>query len=119
MAEAKLKAAEDLLAQKKAALQLVLDTLTRLNADFKAAQQKEKELNDKYQLCLKRKGNAVDLIDGLKNEGKSWVDKANQNTESSKTVLGDCMLCSGIIAYLGAFPADYREEAIQNWKRIL
>ena len=29
------------------------------------------------------------------------------------------MLCSGIIAYLGAFPADYREEAINNWKRIL
>jgi hypothetical protein len=33
-------------------------------------------LNDKYNLCLKRKGNAVDLIDGLKNEGKSWAEKA-------------------------------------------
>jgi len=29
------------------------------------------------------------------------------------------MICSGIISYLGAFPIDYRDEAIQNWMRIL
>ena len=83
-----------------------------MNAEFKEAYSKEKELNDKYLLCLQRKSNAVDLIEGLKNEGIMWEQKAIIVAENSLTVIGDCILCSGIIAYLGAFPVDYRDEAI-------
>ena len=96
-----------------------MDQLTKLNVEFKEAYSKEKELNDKYTLCLQRKSNAVDLIEGLKNEGISWDLKAIIVAENEQTVIGDSILCSGIIAYLGAFPVDYRDEAISNWKRIL
>ena len=41
-----------------------------------------------------------------------WEQKAIIVAENSLTVIGDCILCSGIIAYLGAFPVDYRDEAI-------
>lgn len=29
------------------------------------------------------------------------------------------MLCSGIIAYMGAFPITYREETVTEWKGII
>lgn len=29
--------------------------------------------------------------------------------------MGDTFLASGIIAYLGAFPIDYREEVTKAW----
>jgi len=36
-----------------------------------------------------------------------------------ETVLGDCVLCSGIIAYMGAFPITYREDTLQEWKDLI
>jgi dynein heavy chain len=32
---------------------------------------------------------------------------------------GDILLSSGIIAYLGIFPANYREDAISHWVELL
>ena len=34
-------------------------------------------------------------------------------------VVGDCAICSGIIAYLGAFPISYRESTLAAWERML
>lgn len=39
--------------------------------------------------------------------------------DNAKNVVGDSILCSGIIAYMGAFPISYREETIKNWQMIL
>ena len=33
--------------------------------------------------------------------------------------MGDCVLCSGIIAYLGVFPMSYRDTAVDAWKQLL
>ena len=33
--------------------------------------------------------------------------------------MGDCVLCSGIIAYLGAFPITYRDDTIEEWKQVI
>ena len=55
----------------------------------------------------------------MESESESWKEKEALNRERAKTVVGDCMLCAGIIAYLGAFPIDYRDDALKNWKRIL
>jgi dynein heavy chain len=34
-------------------------------------------------------------------------------------VLGDCVLCSGIIAYMGAFPITYRDDTVAEWKQLI
>lgn len=34
-------------------------------------------------------------------------------------MLGDCVLCSGIIAYLGAFPITYRDDTIEEWQKLI
>jgi dynein heavy chain len=40
-------------------------------------------------------------------------------SEQKQGVVGDCVLCSGIIAYLGAFPLSYRDDTISEWAKLL
>ena len=49
----------------------------------------------------------------------SWGRKAQDFRESLKSITGDIILCSGIIAYLGAFMVQYREQCIAAWCGIL
>lgn len=58
--------------------------------------------------CKVQLERAEKLISGLSGEKKSWVEKAKKFREETKTIIGDCLLSSGIIAYLGAFPIAYR-----------
>ncbi len=59
------------------------------------------------------------LISGLGGEKIEWGKKAMKYKEDSVAVIGDSMLSSGIIAYLGAFPIAYREETIAKWQELL
>ena len=52
------------------------------------------------------------MISGLGGEKENWTKKSIQCKEESKNIVGDVVLSSGIIAYLGAFPINYRKEAI-------
>jgi dynein heavy chain len=63
---------------------------------------------------------AEKLIKGLAGEKIAWGKKVVDEWEVEKTtVLGDCILCSGIVAYMGAFPISYREETIKEWREIV
>lgn len=52
---------------------------------------------------------AEKLTTGLKGEKESWRKRAKDFREEEKNIVGDILLCSGVIAYLGAFPTSYRE----------
>jgi dynein heavy chain, axonemal len=58
-------------------------------------------------------------MDGLAAERISWKKRSEDLMEASKTILGDTIMASGIIAYLGAFPKDYREEVIDKWMEMI
>lgn len=59
------------------------------------------------------------LISGLGGEKGAWTEKAANFRKSSTSTVGDSLISSGIIAYLGAFPIQYREETIEKWKELL
>jgi dynein heavy chain len=59
------------------------------------------------------------LIKGLGGEKIAWGKKVIEWNCEKETVLGDCVLCSGIIAYLGAFPITYRDDTIDEWKTLI
>ena len=42
----------------------------------------------------------------------SWGKKVVEWNGEKLTVLGDCVLCAGVIAYLGAFPITYRDDTM-------
>ena len=62
---------------------------------------------------------AEKLLNGLGGEKISWGKKLEDLNLESLSILGDVILSAGFIAYLGAFPSNYREFCISNWKDLL
>ena len=53
---------------------------------------------------------------GLGGEKAAWTQRADELTERLVNLTGDVLLSSGYCAYMGPFTADFREEAIIDWR---
>jgi dynein heavy chain len=77
------------------------------------------ELNNKLILCKKRVEYGNTLVKSLANEKVEWKQRKDDLIEQSKTILGDILISSGIIAYLGAFTKAYRGEIVESWTELI
>lgn len=116
---ADLKSAEDKLAETKANLQAVIDKIMELKKELQDAQDRKAHLESEVKRCKRQVEAAEKLMDGLASEKISWKKRSEDLKVAAKTILGDTILASGIIAYLGAFPKDYREEAVGIWSKMI
>lgn len=83
-----------------------------------AEEKKKKLLSDRNE-CKAKLDKAENLIEGLKSENESWQMLLIKNKESKKSLTGDVLISSGIIAYLGVFTKEYREDCIKSWSEKL
>ena len=118
-AEGLLKTAEEALAVRQKSLQDVLDLLQELENKYEAAQRKAQQLKDDVEKCQLKLDNANTLIGQLKGEKESWKLKSEELEEAYQNVYGDVLISAGVIAYLGVFPANYREDSITAWVQML
>jgi dynein heavy chain len=118
-AETALAEAEAILAEKKAELQKVLDKIAELESDYEKTKKEKEDLEAKVEKCKLQIDRATKLTEGLAGEKVMWKKRAEDLRNDSKSITGDIMLSSGIIAYLGAFPILYRDECIAAWKGLL
>lgn len=118
-AQEKLAVAEKTLLEKKKALQEVLDLLATLEAEYQDAKRKKDELEANVQKVKTQLERAEKLTKGLASEKIAWGERVIDWKKEAEGVLGDCVLCSGIIAYLGAFPISYREMTLLKWQELL
>ncbi|KAF4532840.1 hypothetical protein B566_EDAN014797 [Ephemera danica] len=116
-AEAELAVQMGTLNEKREQLQQVTDKLQTLNDDFAAMSKKKKDLEDNIDLCSQKLERAEKLIGGLGGEKNRWDDMAAQLENKLSNVTGDILLASGMVTYLGAFNADFRQECIEDWTR--
>lgn len=86
----------------------VADKLQALNDELAAETKKKKELEDNIELCSQKLDRAEKLIGGLGGEKTRWSEAAHYLHGLLGDVVGDVLLSSGIVAYLGAFTVDYR-----------
>jgi dynein heavy chain len=118
-AEETLKEAQETLAVKQAALKEVLDKVAALEAQLKEAEDKKQALSDQVIDCEAKLKRADALIKGLGGEKTRWTEMSQQLEKTYANVTGDVVLASGVIAYMGAFIASYRDDAIQQWSALL
>ncbi|CAH0564658.1 unnamed protein product [Brassicogethes aeneus] len=114
-AEGELAAQMDTLNAKRAQLQEVADKLQALNDEFAAETKKKKDLEDMINLCSQKLDRAEKLIGGLGGEKSRWSEMARQLQELLGNVIGDVILSAGVIAYLGPFTVNYRQEVTKRW----
>ena len=104
--------AEARLAAKEAELKACVDRLDEV-------QREEKKLRDEKDNAEAKKELAELLINSLKGERESWEKSLVKGKADSLTIEGDILICSGILAYLGVFTADYREDCVAQWVKML
>ncbi|XP_011502202.1 PREDICTED: dynein heavy chain 3, axonemal [Ceratosolen solmsi marchali] len=117
-AEAELAVQMETLNAKRALLQEVSDKLQQLNDEFAECMREKKKLEDQIEQCVQKLDRAEKLIGGLGGEKSRWSEAAEILGASLKNVIGDILLASGIIAYLGAFTVFYRDSLINDWHTV-
>ncbi|PBC30449.1 Dynein heavy chain 7, axonemal [Apis cerana cerana] len=108
------KAMETLEAKQKQLRQVQekLKILENLLEERRAAFQ---EMSDKVMDCETKLKRAEDLIGGLGGEYTRWYETAIALGERYHRLMGDIIIASGIVAYLGPFTMPFRIQQIVLW----
>lgn len=81
-------------------------------------QQKKKELEDNIHQCEQKLIRAEKLIGGLGGEKDRWTENAKVLSEKYFKITGDVLLSAGVVAYLGAFTVNYRNDCTKEWTAL-
>ncbi|XP_053147136.1 dynein axonemal heavy chain 12 isoform X3 [Hemicordylus capensis] len=107
-----------LLNQKRAELQAVEDRLEALQQTFVEKTEEKARLEFQVDLCGKKLERAEKLIGGLGGEKSRWSNAANDLQDTYDNLTGDVLVSAGVIAYLGAFTAGFRQECTKDWSEL-
>ena len=76
-------------------------------------------LLDDAEACRRKMTNATALIEGLSGERIRWTE-ASKNFEAQITrLVGDVLLATGFLSYVGPFNQEFRNLTLKNWKKEL
>merc|ERR1711871_1361693 len=114
-----LEEAKQNLALKEADLQAIMDKVDALQQQLAAAKKKSDLLNDQVSECKNRLMVAEKLISGLGGEKANWTRLAAHYGERLDNIVGDMVISSGVVAYLGAFTAEFRSDVVSHWSERL
>uniref|UniRef100_A0A2S2QIW0 Dynein heavy chain 3, axonemal n=1 Tax=Sipha flava TaxID=143950 RepID=A0A2S2QIW0_9HEMI len=103
--------------EKRAELSSVLSKLQTLRDELAEKTKEKKELEDNIDMCSQKLTRAEQLISGLGGEKYRWNQTAKELQSTLDNAIGDVLLSSGVVAYLGAFTVDFRNELIEKWNQ--
>lgn len=109
MEKAQQQASQDL-ADLMELLKQLNDEIAGLSSRYTTANEELTELQLRASLMEKRLSAASKLIKGLTGERTRWTDDVCTLRERGTRLVGDCLLASSFLSYMGAFTADYRSD---------
>ena len=115
----KLAESQAVLAKAQQHLAQVEAKLKELSDSVKAMQDKEADLSRKVSNTKARLERAEKIMSGLSGETTRWQETATNLQESAQFILGDSILISGVLTYIGVFSPQFRQEIIHTWKDFL
>ncbi|KAK8866475.1 hypothetical protein M9Y10_009438 [Tritrichomonas musculus] len=118
-AKKRLENSEKMLEEAKSQLAQIEEKLKVLVDNVEKMQNKEKELTESVEKTQLRLDRAQTIITGLSGESTRWNECAENLKESSIYILGDTLLITGVLTYLGPFSPKFRGDIIANWKNFL
>uniref|UniRef100_H3DKJ5 Dynein axonemal heavy chain 7 n=1 Tax=Tetraodon nigroviridis TaxID=99883 RepID=H3DKJ5_TETNG len=117
-AEESLASTMALLERKRAELKEVEDRLAALQKTFQEKTDEKAQLEFQVDLCAKKLDRAEKLIGGLGGEKTRWAQAAEDLQSTYDNLTGDVLISAGVIAYLGAFTAGFRQDCIKSWTSL-
>ncbi|CAF0708408.1 unnamed protein product [Brachionus calyciflorus] len=104
--------------EKQSQLREVESKLETLRQELQDTTDKKNNLEKEVDLCGKKLVRAQKLIGGLGGEKTRWTAAAENLQNIYDNLLGDVLISSGVIGYLGPFTATFRDECIRDWIKM-
>uniref|UniRef100_A0A8D2PY76 Dynein axonemal heavy chain 12 n=1 Tax=Zosterops lateralis melanops TaxID=1220523 RepID=A0A8D2PY76_ZOSLA len=117
-AEESLATTMELLNQKREVLAAVEGRLAALEQTFAEKTEEKARLEFQVEMCAKKLERAEKLIGGLGGEKTRSGSTAHNLQEEYDNLTGDILISAGVIAYLGAFTAGFRQECTKDWSKL-
>lgn len=114
-AEAEYESVMTGLRAKQAELDTILAQLAGLEQQLADTIAEKNRLESEVELCAQKLERAEKLIGGLGGERERWAVAAEELGTRFDLLTGDMLLSAGLITYLGAFTATYRDSALASW----
>ncbi|ESO89348.1 hypothetical protein LOTGIDRAFT_210379 [Lottia gigantea] len=119
IATADLEETQRMLDEAKGRLQEVEEGIATLQAKYEDCVRKKEELENKCEQCEARLGRADQLIGGLADEKTRWKVSVDSLEKIVDNIVGDVLISSAYIAYLGPFTGEYRLNMLGEWIKLL
>ncbi|KAG8439501.1 hypothetical protein GDO86_005633 [Hymenochirus boettgeri] len=100
---------------KRAELKEVSDKLKILQEQLSQKLVEKRVLEENIELTKVKLDRAEKLINGLGGEKERWSKIALQLEHTYQNIVGDLILCAGVVAYLGPFTPYFRQEILKDW----
>ena len=99
----------------RAALKAVQDRLVELQRKLEANRRQKASLEQEVINVSKKLIRAEELISKLGGEKDRWSQAAAELGIRYTNLIGDVLISSGIVAYLGAFTSGFRTHQVSEW----
>jgi dynein heavy chain, axonemal len=119
LAQSELAVLTDALSEKQNQLRAVEARLDDLRQNLQETTERKNTLEKEVDLCGKKLVRAQKLIGGLGGEKTRWTQAAENLQNIYDNLLGDVLISSGVIGYLGPFTATFRDECVRDWIRMV
>ena len=101
--------------EKRSELAAVEAKLTALKQSLKEKVEMKERLEIQVDECEKKLVRAEKLIGGLGGEKDRWSQSAKDLQFKYDNLIGDVLISSGVVAYLGPFTTSYRQLCLSDW----
>ncbi|CAK7310037.1 Dynein axonemal heavy chain 8 [Vulpes lagopus] len=88
--------------------------LDKVQAKFDAAMNEKMDLVNDADMCRKKMQAASTLIDGLSGEKVRWTQQSKEFKAQINRLVGDILLCTGFLSYLGPFNQIFRNYLLKD-----
>jgi len=118
-AQTTLDAAMTLLAGAQAKLKGVTDRLALLETQYKESVDKKNQLESDVENTNLKLVRADKLLGGLGGERSKWKETVKELKVLRTNIVGNVLVASGGVAYLGVFTALFRKDLVTAWRAKL
>ena len=103
------------LAIKQKTLKDIQDKVASLQRNYEATLRKSENLKQQQKTAAIQLVRAEKLVGGLAGEAERWKVNVAKLEEDLKSLVGNILLASASIAYIGPFTNEYRSMMVRDW----
>ncbi|CAG9460199.1 unnamed protein product [Pedinophyceae sp. YPF-701] len=118
-AEAVYQSKMEVVNEKQAELQVLLDEMNRLEARAKEMQMKRDTLEQDIADAERKLDRAERLITGLASEQERWKREADLIGDRRSCIVGDMLLAASTLTYLGPYALQTRRDTTLRWREVM